>query len=376
MRRVRRNQAGEDLKTISVFNNKGGVGKTTLTFHLGNALAELGHKTLMIDLDPQCNLTILGLPEETLDEVWRAEEAFIDDFKAARDNQAKKDLDALVTSPRSIHFLLKPTEDGLSDLDNISPPFEIARNLHLIPGRLTMHLYEDAIARRWSDVYQGDPLAVRTVTRPRQIAEAYAKAYGYEFVIMDTSPSLGTLNKVIISTADGFLIPCMPDMFSQYGIKNIGNALATWKKQFDTIYHLLSAEKRKSFPENFVRLLGFTIFNAKKYSGKPLDLATAHYNYAVQIPEAIRSYIRPEIRDHLSEDVWTHPIGETAIMHTHNTLPSMAQKYHTPMWLVPSASLESVDTNTISGNRGTYEATREKYYEFAKDLLSRTSSLD
>jgi cellulose biosynthesis protein BcsQ len=87
-------------------------------------------------------------------------------------------------------------------------------------------------------------------------------------VIMDTSPSLGSLNKVIISTADGFLIPCMPDMFSLYGVRNIGNALGIWKKQFDTIYHLLSSEKRKSFPTNYVRLLGFTIYNAKKYSGE------------------------------------------------------------------------------------------------------------
>lgn len=364
------------MKIISVFNNKGGVGKTTLTFHLGNALSELGYKTLVIDLDPQCNLTILGLPEETLDNVWKAEEAFIDDFKAARDNLAKKELDALITSPRSIHFLLKPTEDGLSDLDSLSPPFQIAENLHLIPGRLTMHLYEDAIARRWSDVYQGDPLAVRTVTRPRQIAEAYAKAYGYDFVIMDTSPSLGTLNKVIISTADGFLIPCMPDMFSQYGIKNIGNSLTNWKKQFETIYHLLSAEKRKQFPQSFVRLLGYTIFNAKKYSGKPLDLATAHYNYATKIPNAIRTYISSDIRAHLSDEVLDQPIGGTAIMHTHNTMPSMGQKYHTPMWRVPYATLEPLDASTILGNRTIYQATKEKYAEFAKDLLSRTSSLD
>ncbi|MDX4953807.1 ParA family protein [Delftia acidovorans] len=364
------------MKTISVFNNKGGVGKTTLTFHLGNALAELGHKTLIIDLDPQCNLTILGLPEETLNDVWQAEEAFIDDFRAARDNLPKKKLDNLLTSPRSIHFLLKPTEDGLSDLDNLSPPFEIASNLHLIPGRLTMHLYEDAIARRWSDVYQGDPLAVRTVTRPRQLAEAYAKAYGYEFVIMDTSPSLGTLNKVVISTADGFLIPCMPDMFSQYGIKNIGNSLTSWRKQFETIYHLLSAEKRKSFPENFVRLLGYTIYNAKKYAGKPMDLATAHHNFAIQIPDAIRSYISPDIRSHLSEEILKKPIGGSAIMHTHNTMPSMAQKYHTPMWRVPSVALDSSDTPTIAGNRNSYEITKVKYKEFAKDLLTRTASLD
>ncbi len=54
------------MKAISVFNNKGGVGKTTLAFHLAHALAEMGHRTLVIDIDPQCNLTILGMDEEVL----------------------------------------------------------------------------------------------------------------------------------------------------------------------------------------------------------------------------------------------------------------------------------------------------------------------
>ena len=46
------------MKIISLFNNKGGVGKTTLAYHLSCALAADGKKVLMIDLDPQCNLTI------------------------------------------------------------------------------------------------------------------------------------------------------------------------------------------------------------------------------------------------------------------------------------------------------------------------------
>ncbi|MFX0588394.1 ParA family protein, partial [Glaesserella parasuis] len=41
------------VKLLSVFNNKGGVGKTTLSFHLAHALAELGHKVLAVDLDPR-----------------------------------------------------------------------------------------------------------------------------------------------------------------------------------------------------------------------------------------------------------------------------------------------------------------------------------
>ena len=366
------------MKAISIFNNKGGVGKTTLTFHLAHALAEMGYRTLLIDFDPQCNLTILGMEEEDIHKIWADEDDFVDDFQAARDKLPPKDFDRLVATARSIHFLLKPSEDGAAEIGSLAPPVPLATNIDLIPGRLTMHLYEDKIAGRWSDVYQGDPLAVRTITKPRELAEAYARQYGYQIVIMDTSPSLGTLNKVVISTTDGFVIPCMPDMFSLYGVRNIGNALVVWKKQFDTIFHLLSAEKRKYFPTNYVRLLGFTIYNAKKYSGAtPWDLATAHYNYAMEIPNAIEKFIQSDIRDHISEETLKHPIGDTAIMHTHNTLPTMAQRYHLPMWRVPTCrSLEGGDRGTILGNRAVYESTRDKYMEFAEDLLKRMEALE
>jgi cellulose biosynthesis protein BcsQ len=365
------------MKTISIFNNKGGVGKTTLTFHLGQALAEMGHRTLLIDLDPQCNLTIFGMDEEEIHAIWQAEDEFIDDFQAARDKCTSEDLKKLLSTARSAHFLAKPAQDGAAEIDTLPPPFQLATNLGLIPGRLTMHLYEDKVASRWSDVYQGDPLAIRTANRFRTMAEEYAKKYQYEIVIMDTSPSLGALNKVIISTTDGFLIPCMPDMFSLYGIRNIGNALAGWKKQFDTIHQLLSTEKRKAFPAQYVQLLGFTIYNAKKYSGsKPWDLATAHYNYARVIPKEITTFIGEDIRRNLTNTDLSNPVGVTAIMHSHNTLPSMAQRYHLPMWKVPSHhSLAPEDAATVKGNRVIYESTRDKYQEFAKDLLTRMQVL-
>jgi cellulose biosynthesis protein BcsQ len=353
------------VKTISVFNNKGGVGKTTLTFHLAHALAEQGYRTLLIDLDPQCNLTIYGMDQDALHDIWKAEDAFVSDFKSAQQKLSANDFNGLINQTRSIHFLLKPVEDGIDDLPSLPPPRKLANNLDLIPGRLTMHLYEDAVARRWSEVYQGDPLAVRTATRPRELAVAYAQQFGYDFVIMDTSPSLGTLNRLIISTTDGFLI------------RNIGNALAVWRKQFDTIYHLLSTEKRALFPENFVRLLGFTIYNAKRYSGvSKWDLAQAHFNYATQIPNAISEFIPELVRDQLDQSVWSHPIGETAIMHTHNTMPAMAQKYHCPMWQVPNAQLDNEDNATVSGNRSLYQATQERYHSFVTDLLERLKSLN
>lgn len=361
------------MKCISVFNNKGGVGKTTLTFHLAHALANLGYKTLLIDFDPQCNLTILSMDEEELHGIWEKEDAFIDDFMRAKSEIGDHAYNEIINETRSIHFLLKPIEDGISDIEIPFHPKNLSKNLDLIPGRLTLHTYEDKIANRWPYLYSSDPLAIRTITKPRKIAVDGAKEKSYDVVIFDTSPSLGILNKVIISTVDGFLIPCAPDMFSLYGIRNIGNSLRLWESQFNQIYKALGT-KRDYFPEKFVNLLGYTIYNARKYTNKnnPWNLASAHYDYAKKIPTVINQYIPNTIRSQIDNRLLIEPIGATSVMHSHNTLPNMAQKYHAPIWDVPSVkSLDTDDISTISGNRSAYEATKENYEKLALDLMKR-----
>lgn len=367
------------MKIISVFNNKGGVGKTTLTYHLACALAEMGKKILLIDFDPQCNLTIHGIDIETLHKIWTQEDKFVDDFNVNRIKLGEPEFARFNNSPRTIHYLLKPTEDGTGDLNFLPPPLNLTENLDLIPGRLTLHMYENKIAERWSGLYGKDPLSIRTVTQIRAIATNYANEKSYDFVILDTSPSLGALNKVIISTVDGFLVPCLPDMFSLYGIRNIGNSLHQWKNDFDIIYSLISKDKRSMFPEKFVRFLGFTIYNAKKYttSRNPWNLAHAAYNYAQQIPEVVEKFIGSEAHQHLTKDMINNPIGGEAVMHSHNTLPSMAQKYRTPIWNVPTIqNIENEDSGTITGNQAIYIAKKDDYKTFAEDLLVRINCLN
>lgn len=369
------------MKIISVFNNKGGVGKTTLSYHMAYALTEIGYKVLMIDLDPQCNLTIHGIDIEQLHDIWKKEDEFIETgFDAAKKELSSNECLEMNREPRTIHYLLKPTEEGTGDLETLPPPFVITDKLNIIPGRLTLHMYENKISSRWTEAYVGDPLAIRTITKIRSLACDYARIYGFDFVVVDTSPSLGVLNKVIISTVDGFLIPALPDMFSMYGIKNIGSSLANWKKDFDAIYNLISSQKRKQFPREFVKFLGFTIYNAKKYNGNnnnPWDLAQSHYNYAKQIPLTIKKYISKEIRKHLTEDMINTPVGLKNVMHSHNTLPGMAQKYKNPIWKIPSLdNLEIEDSATIRGNRKIYENTKQAYINFVKDLLERIKTLE
>jgi len=368
------------MKIISVFNNKGGVGKTTLIWHLAHILSEKGKKILILDLDSQCNISLYGMHEEELEKIWRAEESIIDNgFDSARNQMSDEDFKNLFKKTRTMHFILKSVEEGISDFDELPPPCKINSNLDLIPGRLTLFMYENKISERWSGMFLGESLSIRTITKIRKTAELYSAKNAYDFVIIDTSPSLGSLNKVIISTADGFIVPCLPDMFSLYGIKNIGKALMQWEREFSTCYQFLSKEKRREFPERFVNFLGYTIYNAKKRSDKSEQwyLAQAHYNYAKEIPRAIREHISVNLRKNLHDETAEKPIGDAAVMHTHNTLPNMAQKYKKPMWILPDfPDLNSEDKSTIKGNRAIYEATRENYEKFAEDFLRRVATLD
>nr|WP_295993205.1 AAA family ATPase [uncultured Alistipes sp.] len=366
------------MRIISIFNNKGGVGKTTLCFHLAHALAKLGKKVLLIDADPQCNLSLCGLSTDVLDALWQEETDYIDrlGFEGARKNDPN--YSSLIQRPRTLHFLLKPTEDGTGEIEELPPLLVIGLNVYLIPGRLSLHTYEEATSSRWSEAFLGNSLALRTISRIRAIANEYSGRYGIDYVLMDTSPSIGILNKIILSNSDALIIPCNADMFSLYGIRNIGSALRLWKRQFEILKSLLSDEKSKDLPSRFVEFVGYTLYNCKKITKDPpyneYDIAQSNYHYAQQIPTTIQEYIPQEIRSNIGEEQATTIIGNKAIIHTHNTLPGMSQKYKHPMWELPSLALAPED-NTIKGNRRTYEATKDAYCEFADDLISRLNYL-
>ncbi len=379
------------MKILSIFNNKGGVGKTTLTYHLGHILAEMGKKVLMIDLDPQCNLSIYSILEDAIKNIWDKENDFIKDFKVAKEKIGETAFQELIKEPRSIHFLLSPTEQGESDIETLPPPYTltddtISGKLDLIVGRLSVNTYESIISERWSKAMLSDPLALRTIFKIRNIAQEYSKQNNYDFVLIDTSPSLGTLNKIIISTVDGFFIPCLPDLFSLYGIKNIGEALDIWKKEFDVMRLLLKNGKKELYDFPFVKFMGYTIFNAKKYTGvNDLDLAKGNYYYAQQISKSIQENISKEIA--INENV-VSTIGGKSIMHTHNTHPNFAQRLKTPIWNLGKCDFdayvekypeEADDINkykqTMPLQKTPFEQIKQGYETFANDLLERVKFL-
>lgn len=368
------------MKLLTIFNNKGGVGKTTLLYHLACVLADMGKRVLLLDLDSQCNLTLFGVSIERLHEIWESEDTFFDEgYEFARRRMGKEEFENFMHKPHTIHFILKPTEDGCGEPEQLPTPISLFENLDLIPGRLSLYTYESVIASRWNDVYAGQPLAVRTISRIREVALGYAEEKKYDYILMDTSPSLGMLNKIIIMNSDGFIIPALPDMFSLYGIRNIGSSIKVWKKELDIIFNLISDEKRKMFPAETVQFLGYTIYNAKKGKSRTIDtwnLAQAHYDYAKQIPNSIVKYIPQESIRVLSKYDIDNPIGKMAVMLTHNTYPSTAQKYRVPIWKIPDCQLDEEDKTTILGNRQRYYDIKKDYIKFANDFIDRVRKLE
>ena len=124
------------MKTILFFNNKGGVGKTTLVYHFAYMLSELGYKTLAVDLDPQANLTSMFLEEDKLIKIYEQE------------------------TRQTIFQSIIPLTKATGDID--PPNFEkINDNLYLIPGDLELAVFEDKLAENWGKCYSGDEAAFR-----------------------------------------------------------------------------------------------------------------------------------------------------------------------------------------------------------------------
>ena len=200
------------MKTIAAFNNKGGVGKTTLTCNLAAYFAiKLRKRVLVVDCDPQCNATQLIMGQETATKLyWTPNE--------------NEPIEAT-----TIRDILKPIEDGDSHINGEIRPFLSSKNrfnVDVICGHPGFSIIEDRLGAAWHELLGGDLGGIRKTNWNTGLCRAIDTKYDVAF--FDLGPSLGSINRSVLIGCDYFFTPMGTDIFSILGVRNISRWLEMW----------------------------------------------------------------------------------------------------------------------------------------------------
>lgn len=198
------------MKIVSIFNNKGGVGKTTYMFHVAHLIAEHGKKVLMVDADAQCNLSAYCLSESELEKAWSANRG------------------------NSIWRAVEDVYKGVGDIKKRQPTKikSNSDNLFLIPGDVLLSNYEDSLGDTWSSAKGGAEPALRIQSALYRYILWCANKVDADVVMLDLGPNLGALNRAVLGASDYFIVPMSPDLFSIRGTENLGSKLVVWNKEW------------------------------------------------------------------------------------------------------------------------------------------------
>ncbi|MDI6781095.1 MAG: ParA family protein [bacterium] len=196
---------------IALFNNKGGVGKTTVVYHLAHIFPRIGYPTLAVDLDPQANLTEAFFDEESLTD--------------RLENPGKGE---------TIYSCIEPIMEGTGDIEE-PKPLKVADGVFVLNGDLRLSLFEDKLSDAWPRNYEGDMSALRATTSFYRIMLKGAEKCGAKVVLVDVGPNLGAINRATILSVDYLILPLAVDLFSLQGLRNLGPKIRDWRKYWKTI---------------------------------------------------------------------------------------------------------------------------------------------
>lgn len=250
---------------LIVFNHKGGVGKTTLTMNLAAALADSGKRVLLVDSDPQCNLTSYLVADDVVDDL----------------------LDKADTSEgQTLWSAVQPISEAIGGVKIVKPLSTGVKNLFLIAGDIRLSEYETDLAEFWGQCLQRKPKGFRGTTAISELVGQIAEEVRADYIFYDSGPNIGPLNRSLLLDCDFFIVPVAYDLFSLRALKTLGRTLTAWITEWETISDLAPADMyllngRPAF-------LGYVPGGFRVYGG---DVAQAHSKYLDQIEKEIYSQI-------------------------------------------------------------------------------------
>ena len=343
------------MKKIALFNHKGGVSKTTTVFNLGWMLAEQGHRVLMVDSDPQCNLTgmVLG---------FRGAEELETFYETQGQRTIRSGLTpAFEAQPRSIEAVEPVVVNGRDGL------FLLAGDLRLSEYEVTLGIAQELSAA--IGALQNLPGSLDFMIK--RTAESVAA----EYVIIDMSPGLGPINQNLVSISDFVIVPTAPDFFSVMAIDSLSRVLPRWHAWADQASRLpILRDAAYPFPEPHLQFLGTVVQKYRPRAGKP---ASSFQRWIDELSAAVRERLIPPLSDAhmvLDESIYREVgVGSDynlATIADFNSLISISQEHSTPVYALTREQLDAVGV-VLEG----FEASRDAFHTEFSALATRVAAM-
>ncbi len=317
---------------LTIFNHKGGVGKTTLTFNLAAALASLGKRILLVDSDPQGNLTSSFLEDSVVDRLLDTSDG---------------------PDGATLWSALKPVVEATGEVKLIRP-IELRGGPFLLPGDIRLAEFEQELGTLWGECFQRRLRGFRGTTSLSWLVNSVAAETAADLVFYDSGPNIGPLNRIILLDCDYFLIPAACDLFSLRAIKTLGHALAGWIQSWNTIVEL--APDETYLLPGMPKLLGYIPQRFRIYGGGP---ATEYAKFLPRLERQMESEVVAVLR-RVNSDLVPSPGTQLRIgdVKDFGSLATASQEQG--LW-IPEVS---------AGTPAQREAARETFIELAENVLA------
>ena len=329
------------VPVLTFFNNKGGVGKTSLVYHLSWMFSEMGKKVVAVDLDPQANLTSAFLSEEKLEELW--------------------DTDQLYPPANTIYQCVKP----LTEVGDIQSPITqtIRSSLHLVPGDLALAGFEDFLSQEWPNSLGSGNLfrPFRVLTAFWIVAQKAASQHLADIILADVGPNLGAINRSALIGTDHVVIPLAADLFSLQGLRNLGPTLRRWRSDWKK---RVENWESPSFPlpAGEMAPLGYLVQQHSERLSRPVK---AYDRWAARIPGIYRQSVLndPAPPPALADDA----LCLSRLKHYRSLIP-MAQETKKPIFHLTSAD------GAIGSHSYAVQDARQDFVALAEKILAKIAA--
>ena len=313
------------VRTIAFFNNKRGVGTTSLVYHLAWMYSLLGSRVLAVDLDPQANLTAAFLDDDRLEQLWSTGDP-----------------------ARTVFGAVQPLKEGTGD---IADPYleTIDLNLWLLPGDLALSRYEDELSQQWPKCLDRDVRGFRVISAFWRIIQRAAAACEADLALADLGPNLGSLNRSALVASDHVVVPLSPDLFSLQGLSNLGPTLRRWRTEWQDRVSKNPDDDLK-IPDGAMNPAGYVVLQHAVRLDRPVK---AYDKWIRRIPQVYRKGVLDEPEDE-TVSVGNDPHALALLKHYRSLMP-MAQEVRKPLF-----SLRPAD-GAIGAH---YQAVQEAYKDF------------